>query len=127
MLDREEIKSKIEHYKKFLEKHFPVLGSGKDRVSYKINDSYVVKNPVLPETLRANYCEAQTYEMYKDSPKEPYIPLAACKMIDDILLLMEYVKPIDNYRNVPEWVHFTDGGQVGINSRGKLVCYDYGE
>lgn len=87
----------------------------------------VVKLPISLEGNSANLHEAYTF---KTNPNYIY---ARCRLIrigDLYVLFMEKVRtrfnPYDKNEKFPDWVDSIDCGQVGFNSKGKLVAYDFG-
>ena len=41
------------------------------------------------------------------------------------ILVMEKIQEVP-YKNIPDWGTYVDGGQVGINKKGKFKAFDYG-
>lgn len=56
--------------------------------------------------------------------------LAKCRLIKTSdnynVLVMEKVEYAEYQSNMPRWVDFIDCQQVGFDSKGQLVAYDYG-
>lgn len=57
------------------------------------------------------------------------LPVAKCEMIESQgveILRMERVKVIEdtNSEQLPSWVGYVDGQQVGYDQRGRIVAYD---
>ncbi len=116
-----------------IEKHFKregyeCLGCGAFRTVFQDTKSgNVIKVPMDETGIGCNIIESELYKQYgKDGI------LAKCKLFyfrDIPLLEMEYVTDwqecgIPKYK-LPKWVWRIDCDQVGLNSKGKMVCYDY--
>jgi hypothetical protein len=110
---------------------WPCLGQGRHRVTFALNDEWVIKIPLHWDGEVANVSE---YEQYHDGTTRSVPHLAWC-MVEEfhgvVVLLMERVKPIDvpweEIQTVPDlaWVADVDCEQVGYTLTGALVAYDY--
>lgn len=111
------------------------LGSGCTRESWLTPTGYVVKIPIN-DNYQDNEREAQLWKerhnLYGDRKDWK---LARCRLIPGTnILVMEYIKPIEfsnRYQpdspSLPKWCYEVDGCQVGYNSKGEIVAYDYAE
>lgn len=110
---------------------YPLLGSGRNRATYRVSEFQVVKVPLGEVGMGDNLFEADQCQMAKQKP-EGYFPLADCDVFFEEgipLLSMEYVEPYRVPCPCPEdlrWTLFVDCQQVGHNHQGRLVVYDYG-
>jgi hypothetical protein len=124
----------IEHdYIKMLQLEFELLkngwvfvGSGKDR-RVVCKNNVVIKLPVNNRGLLANKKEANLYKQTKSKR------LAPCRLLKNGLLMMRKVSilndmyPEDN-EQIPMWAYkMNDGAQVGIDSSGNVLAFDYAE
>lgn len=102
------------------------IGSGRKRAVYLLpNGRNVIKIPLSEDGIHDNYMEAFRYS---NGRKEGmYVQYARCRLLG-VLLIMEYVAPIDEspYNLGINWVYSVDSGQVGYTKQGKLVAYDFG-
>lgn len=122
-----QIRKQIDHYTKKYGQ--PLLG--RTRAVFDRGDSYMVKVPMNGEDLMANQSEIMTYEA-----KDPYIPVAECRMETDYSVVPEgmpvlVMEKVDiesasklRYKDMPDWVGSVDCGQVGYDRKGRLVAYD---
>ena len=84
-----------------------------------LGKDWVYKVATNDEGFFANGIEAAHYK--KGSP---YIPIAECYLIDEVLK-MRRVTPADILGDhMPEWTLSVDCQQVGYDHQGKLVAYD---
>jgi hypothetical protein len=109
------------------------LGKGRGRVTYKVSPRNVMKIPLDINGVNMNFKEWDLYRQYGKSRDPKGIVYAACRVVMDQgipCLLMEYAKPTGLSTAMPEWpdwVNRTDARQVGRDSKGRLVVYDYGD
>lgn len=99
------------------------IGEGSTRIVFDAG-RWVVKVPNSIYTFDANYNEQFRGDRSLDN--EIY---AACRLfhIKEVpVLYMEKVTLVPYTKGMPNWVDFIDCQQVGLNRRGKLVAYDYG-
>lgn len=118
------------------------IGFGCTREVYEYKKGYVIKYPTCFRGILCNLNEAYSYKL---SPTRK----AKCRIIYSNgipLLVMEKVDSVWSHRpdsywtserasdldfeavtnELPAWCNkLRDGAQVGYNSSGKLVCYDY--
>jgi len=99
---------------------------GRTRAVFDMGNGYVIKVPIDYEGMMASSNEFSTFEM-----EDSFIPVAECyfsREFEQPLLIMEKVDTSRNrrpdYKDLPNWVGFVDGGQVGYDSKGRLVAYD---
>lgn len=103
--------------------------TGRTRVAYILNNRVVVKLPKTSLGIGDNEHEARSYTKLRHEGTR-----ARCRLVgNDIpVLFMQYVRyasPVvlrAKLKAIPEWVYSIDCGQVGFNSFGQLVAYDYG-
>ena len=105
------------------------VGSGRHRRVLK-RKNYVIKIPWQIEGVQANISEFKLYRKFKkesDNGKQ-YAP---CKLINNNCLIMKYVKVIDpdfSHKEIDQWVFYLkDGAQVGYDSDGNLLAFDYSD
>lgn len=122
-----QIRKQIDHYTKQYGQ--PLLG--RTRAVFDRGDGYMVKVPMNGEGLMANQSEIMTHEA-----KDPYIPVAECRMETDYSVVPEgmpvlVMEKVDiesasklRYKDMPDWVGSVDCGQVGYDRKGRLVAYD---
>lgn len=132
-----------EQKKSFLEKNsLKKVGFGYSRDVYRYDKSTVIKIPTKGKGITGNLIEARAYQI--DPNRKAWCSVFPYNGIP--LLLMENVDSVwshrpDSYWNsnkakeweyeavmneLPKWcLYLRDGAQVGYNSSGKLVCYDY--
>lgn len=97
----------------------PAVGYGRHRITFRLNEKWVVKIPIHELGYSDN-----KYEYFKYTTNRESI-YAKCRMINGVLI-MEHVRPAVSYANLPDWVYDIDSLQVGYNKNGRLVAYDYG-
>lgn len=85
----------------------------------------------MADKLQAKRSEILTYET-----KDPYIPVAECRMETDYSVVTEgmdvlVMEKVDiqgvshlGYKDMPDWVGSVDCAQVGYDRKGLLVAYD---
>lgn len=109
--------------------------TGRNRVTFVVNDKIVVKLPRNAAGCADNDWEgsvSNTSESLNDPfwTQYPRTRLAFFKEIP--IVFMEKIQPlttsqiVDLFGQEPDWVAGVDCGQVGINRFGRLVAYDYG-
>ena len=139
---KEPYRAKIKWWREFLSEHGKYLGSGATREAYLFR-GVVVKVPNYATNIDHNRTEAHRYAVYKSGVtiggKYGAIP-AKCFMVDDCVLIMEYVVSGCRYRtetprtdealkamegdDSPAWVDYVDAQQCGLNSLGDVVSFD---
>lgn len=101
---------------------FKLIGEGRNRLTYlSPSKKYVIKVPKNPEGIRNNFFEA------RDCKKDSWLyrnQKAKCRMWG-YLLVMEYVKPVYNFWELPNWILTVDCQQVGYDRKGNLVAFDF--
>lgn len=107
------------------------VGMGTSRICFTFPGSnLVIKIPFSTAGFSASIREDQAF---KDFEKWPHIctPIAECKFMDFTaafgmkLLVMEHLHEFpETLTGLPGWVFSIDCGQVGYNSKKKLVAYD---
>jgi len=108
------------------QKNLKVLGEGRNRITFELNDRFVLKVPLNEYGVLDNETEAKMYRNRSDGD----IRLARCRKVLNSfglpLLVMERVD-IDSVESLelPHWVDFIDCSQVGYTKKGELVAYDY--
>lgn len=122
----------LEYYESSMRKNLlaygtPVLGRTR-AVFYDKETNQVIKIPIQFDGERANYLEALTSEKYERGIPD-ILPVAKCEMVESQgveILRMERVKVIEdtNSEQLPSWVGYVDGQQVGYDQRGRIVAYD---
>lgn len=123
----------LDIHKYMCEKYgLPKIGTG--RVAY-ISKSVVFKVPINIDGFRLNDWEASLVSLNEGTPYE--IPLAKSRHFfgsqDIPIVVMEKVKEMllseikEMFGEIPSFVSAVDMGQVGLNSRGKLVAFDYAD
>ena len=109
----------------------PKIGTG--RVTY-ISKTVVFKVPSSDFGFRNNDMEASTLSIAEGTPYE--IPIAYSRHLPKCevpIVVMEKVQELslpeikEKYGEIPSFVSAVDMGQVGLNSRGKLVAFDYAD
>lgn len=94
------------------------LGHGRHRAAFLSNGGNVIKVPMCGNGVSDNAFEAAEF---KRNPKYK----ARCRRAG-LLLVMEFVKQHSCLAyDLPKWTHYIDCQQVGYNSKGTLVAYDY--
>lgn len=101
------------------------LGEGRHRSVYR-RGNFVIKIPKNWDGLASNEREANIYQSTSKNGWLFGIRYAKCRLHISGLLIMEYVRPTDQFGQLPSWTYHVDCQQVGYNSRGYLVAYDYG-
>ncbi len=109
---------------------FTYLGHGRNRITYRISERYVVKIPLNQDGVADNWYEAKQCKRDPDTAK--------CRLLGDCLV-MEFVDDIhqiwghlplwekmERINLLPYWVDYVDCRQVGFTRTGKLVAYDFG-
>lgn len=106
----------------------PKIGTG--RVTY-ISKTVVFKVPISEDGFRNNDWEASIISLGQDPDS---VQIAYSRHLPNCeipIVVMEKVSPLtedeikQKFGSVPHWVEYVDMGQVGLNSRGKLVAFDY--
>lgn len=101
------------------------FASGRTRVVYLLDDKFVLKAPGNEKGIRDNFYEAKLYKDFRLNGS--FIPKAKCRIIPGtFFLIMERIKFPVSYENLPDWTMSVDSLQIGYNSQGLLVAYDYG-
>ena len=114
---------KLNNLIKKYKKKYSVLATGRTRIVFLKNDTEVIKLPLNEEGIEAQYTEVQTYK--KNKKRKIF---AKCSLVHDNeipVLTMEKVRPAMEIKDPPSWVGFIDCEQVGYNSQGQLLAYDY--
>jgi hypothetical protein len=102
------------------DKRFKFIASGRHRsVFLHIGKSYVVKVARTIDGLQANCDELRLFR------RPSKIPMARCRRLSDIAIVMEYVEEELYSPYLPTWTKHVDCCQVGFAKSGKLVAYDY--
>jgi hypothetical protein len=109
--------------KKMYEKH-GLPQTGRTRAVWVLNEHEVVKIAFNGEGLMASGNEVSA-----SNQEDRYIPVASSRweVMDGVdVQVMEKVKPLLglSYKEMPDWVGYVDGAQVGYNKSGELVAYD---
>lgn len=116
---------------KFCEQYgYKEIGYGSFRQVYDTGIGWVIKFPTDFEGIECNLIEANIYETFKNTGH-----YAKCyiKLYHGIPLLV--METVTNYFAMedappmgllPDWVHHSDGPQIGYTDKGKLRIYDYG-
>jgi hypothetical protein len=100
------------------------MDSGRNRIVFE-SKFCVVKAPLNLEGVDDNQKEARLFNTNK---KNMYAKCRLAKVHNTYLLVMERLRELKwNERDIlPEWAKsLTDGQQVGFNSKGKILAYDY--
>ena len=124
--------------KEFFKKYGKPNEAGRNRFVW-LHKYCVIKFPINEYGLMDNANEYQIYKLYKNGDLNNDCHYAKCRLVyflDIPVIIMEKVnisfKLVKNYISTikneygSDWTYCIDGGQVGINSSGKLVAYDYG-
>lgn len=82
------------------------IGLGGQRIVFR-RKNYVVK---VPFCWGGRYDNQREAELYRQSKEEETIPLARCRRAGKMLLIMEYVTPIELDANTPAWCNYVDCG-----------------
>lgn len=99
---------------------YTIAGTGSKRAAYLSPcKKHVIKVPINHIGIMENYLE---HRKYSDSCLVSRSKLAKC-MLAKNLIIMEYITPTSE--TLPMWCDEFDN-QVGYNSKGALVAYDYG-
>lgn len=103
---------------------YTLLGVGRSRATFRLDDTHVIKVPHNPDGVDANEREALHYLLGC-----PHTPLAPCHLAEVLgweVLVMEQVLPELHLAkdSSPFWVKFVDCQQVGYRRNGELVAYD---
>lgn len=103
---------------------FKELGKGNTRIAFlSPRKNFVIKIPINQCGINDNCRENFRY----NQKRKVWYPLARSRLMrNKLILVMEYIdtRPLGDY---PDWCDFVDCRQVGYNSKGKLVAYDYGQ
>lgn len=102
---------------------YEFLGQGRTRKVFR-RGNVVVKIPLNEKGFLDNAMEAGMYRKY--GKKGDIVPYARCRLTRAGFLVMEYVAPVARGFVAPDWAGFVDCCQVGHNSKGELLAYDYG-
>lgn len=101
--------------------------AGSSRITYIDREKELVyKVPLTHRGEEDNHGDAQRYKrQLKGMEAKKSNPMAPCRMINDIVLEMELLEPIDEYSDeVPDHFGYSDGYQVGRRKSGELVFFD---
>lgn len=101
--------------------------AGTSRITYIDRVRNVVYK--VPLTLRGeegNHSDAQMYELQlKGFGRKKKNPIAPCRMVNDVVLEMELLEPLDEDSDqIPSSFTPSDGYQVGRRKSGELVFFD---
>lgn len=102
------------------------IGEGRHRKVYR-HKQFVIKLP--NEKARdwgenANWYEYQTFLKHRCKPDINGIEYARCRLMKNGWLVMEFLD-VDVFDDRPKWADYIDCQQVGRNSKGRIVAYDY--
>lgn len=124
------------------------LGTGRHRTTFMFEGGRFVYK--VPRGRHGRIANSQELEYYKRHRKNGEIPYAACRLLPNGVLIMEYVKPHcqslaaenidaqtyggermvplggDYEEELPQWTVHVECSQVGYDNRGTLVAYDFG-
>jgi hypothetical protein len=104
---------------------FEYLGEGLTRYVFRFSKRSVIK---IPRNWGGRIANERERSYYMCGGYLERDQMAACKMIGSCLI-MEYVESYFNCgiesQSLPRWTDFVDCQQVGLNSKGQLVAYDY--
>jgi hypothetical protein len=107
-------------------KYGSAIAQGRHRLVFE-SQHCVIKIPLNAEGDMANCNEQYTFRKNRD---DIYARCRQVQIGDMYVLFMEKVRtrfnPYDKNEKFPDWVDSIDCGQVGFNSKGKLVAYDFG-
>ena len=116
----------IENYFKKVKK-YPEIGCGSFRVVLQETSKTVIKIPMDDMGITCNLIENLMFKDYNESGILAKCDLFYFRKIP--ILRMEYVthwKETGIPKNkLPKWANKIDHIQVGVNSKGKVVCFDY--
>lgn len=104
-----------------LNKRYQYIGSGRNRAVFLTkNSKNVIKVPLNYAGGSDNFVETKKQDFGFPIPRNKRI------FIDDFCcVIMEYVEPVKEWKNLPEWTSWIDCCQVGTNRKGEIVAYDY--
>ncbi len=121
-------------------KSFKYSGHGGFRIAFRTNH-YIYKFPVNGKGIEDNFSEYKQFKQYgrkgysifKTETSDVILPLAKCRLIviNNIpVLVMELLNNLDGDEILLQEVfqiirNCEDGNQLGKNSNGNLLCYDY--
>lgn len=102
------------------------LGAGKNRIVFRRPEkNWVLKIPINPNGEIDNGYESDLYQRYQKHSTR----FAKCYYLELHGIgcqIMEYVYPLTDGNPLPPWTKYLDCQQVGRNSQGNIVAYDYG-
>lgn len=111
---------------------------GRNRNVFILPGKIVVKIPTCLDGFTDNDWEGSISNLDDDPEEIRYARTRLCYYKDVPIVFMEYVEFIEYVEfatsreikmtlgHEPDWTYSVDGGQVGFNSKGKLVAFDYG-
>lgn len=124
------MESHVAQFMKFLHDRNWVCEMGRTRAAFISPDRRkVIKVPLCDEGILGNNVEARAFIRHNSTP-DTYIPIAACRIFyadSDIgipMLMMRYVQPVSDFKDLPPWASMVDGYQVGYDHKNNLVAYD---
>lgn len=100
----------------------PALGYGRHRIVFA-DDNWVYKLPHHEDGEEAN---AEEERLSREKRRD--FPVAYCTFVEILgveVLKMERVKRLTKEKEYPSWVWNVDCEQVGYNSAGQLVAFDF--
>jgi len=111
-----------------LSKDWIYVGTGYSRKVYRRNN-IVIKLPLTQKGIEDNLRERHLFINNRN------IPYAPCRLINNYLLIMKAVEPLDQMADdnpkkhlISNWDQILwDGPQVGIDQFDRVYIYDYGD
>lgn len=120
-------------YKKYMKKSKGKFSVGRNRIVFILPTNIVVKIPITLAGFGDNDWEGSIRNSNDDPEEIRYARTRMTYYDGDIpIVFMEYVQYANDEKiqsilgYVPDWTMSVDCGQVGFNSRNKLVAFDYG-
>lgn len=108
---------------------YQYLAEGRNRIVFIKDEQWIVKVPKNEMGILNNQQEADRYKKFGKT--KDIIAYAECRIEHDTndipLLIMEKISETIPDKDMPEWASYVDGNQVGLNSKGEIVAFDYAD
>lgn len=108
---------------------FKVIGSGRHRVTFRCDESTVIKLPTDEHAEWLNSLEVRQFERYIANQAAFGVHYALCYGVHYhgvIAVTMEYVEQLPwSHPDMPKWAGSIDCMQVGRAYDGRIVAYDF--
>ena len=122
------MQERIEKSLKEAKEKYMFLAEGRQRIVFLKDNQWVIKVPKDEWGLLSNEQEFNRYKLF--GKIGDIVAYAECYLQDDengiSLLVMEKVEQLP-IKDQPDWAKYVDCGQVGKNTKGEIVAYDYAD